>query len=59
MLIQLLSSNPYIPWDTDMFLTGINKIRDSIGVAFNVGIWIFLGLMGIIAAKNIIEHFTS
>lgn len=59
IVIQLLSSNPYIAWDTDMFLRAVNQIRSSIGVAFNVGFWIFLGLMGIIIVKGIIDHFVG
>lgn len=59
IIIQLLTSNPYIAWDTSMFLKAVNQLRSSIGTAFNVGFWIFLGLIGILTVKGIIDHFVG
>lgn len=39
---MLLSTyNPYIPWDVAIFAQAIAMLRNQIGVAFNVGFWIF------------------
>lgn len=56
-VVELVTENFYIPWDTDMFMRGLNNLRTSIGGAFNVGFWVFLGLAGLFVVKAIIEHF--
>ncbi len=39
---MLLSTyNPYIPWDVAIFAQAIAMLRNQIGIAFNVGFWIF------------------
>lgn len=56
-MIQLLAENFYVPWDTDLLVRGFNSLRSSIGVAFNVGFWLFLCILGILVVKAIVEHF--
>lgn len=56
-VVELVTENFYIPWDTDMFMRGLNDLRTSIGSAFNIGLWIFIPLAGIFVAKAIVEHF--
>lgn len=58
-MLMLLSSNPYIPWDTDMFLKAFNNLRGVIGTAFNVGMWIFIGIMGLLITRAIISYLVS
>lgn len=40
-MLLLNTYNPYIPWDTSIFEKAIGMLRYHIGVAFNVGFWIF------------------
>lgn len=48
MMFYLLNTyNPYIPWDTAIFERAIAMLRYHIGVAFNVGFWIFAILSSI------------
>lgn len=57
--MELLSSNPYIPWSPDMFMKAVNNLRQTIGVAFDVGFWIFIIIFGIILLRNLIDYFTG
>lgn len=41
MFVLLSTYNPYIPWDTEIFERAIAMLWNQIGIAFNVGIWIF------------------
>lgn len=47
MFFLLNTYNPYIPWDTAIFEKAIAMFRYHIGVAFNVGFWIFCILSSI------------
>lgn len=58
-MFMLLTTNPYIPWDTDMFLSAFNNLRGVIGTAFNVGFWIFIGIMGLLITRSIVSHFVG
>lgn len=50
-------NNPYIPWNVNMLYDGINALRSNIGVAFNVGIGIFLVVTGIYIVIAIVNRF--
>lgn len=45
----------YVVWDPGMMARGLNTIKDSVGTAFNVGIWVFLGITGLYAMISIIR----
>ena len=49
----------YVVWDPNMMVRGLNTIRDSVGTAFNVGIWVFLGITGLYAMISIIRSLFS
>ena len=34
---------------------GLEEMKDSVGTAFNVGIWVFLGITGLYAMISIIR----
>lgn len=33
-----------VPWDVNLIFKGFSNIQDQIGIAFNVGFWVFLGI---------------
>lgn len=41
MMILLSNYNPYIPWDTEIFERAMAMLWNQIGIAVNIGIWIF------------------
>lgn len=47
MALLLAVSNPYIPWDTNLFLQAINLLRQNLGSAINIGFWIFIAVTGV------------
>ncbi len=57
MLLFLNTYNPYIPWDTAIFEKAIAMLRYHIGVAFNVGFWIFTILSCICIIIKLVGFF--
>jgi len=57
MLLFLNTYNPYIPWDTAIFEKAIAMLRYHIGVAFNVGFWIFIILTCICIIIKLVGFF--
>ena len=56
MVYLLNTYNPYIPWDTAIFEKAIAMFRYHIGVAFNVGFWIFC-LLRLLLPTRFTEKF--
>ena len=57
MFFLLNTYNPYIPWDTRIFERAIAMIRNQIGVAFNIGIWIFAIVTCVYLVIHIVGSF--
>ncbi len=45
----------YVVWDPSLMARGLEEMKDSVGTAFNVGIWVFLGITGLYAMISIIR----
>ena len=58
-ILALSAYNPYIPWDTKIFEQGIAMLRQTIGTAFTVGMFIFFILMGIFVAIRIVHYIVG
>ena len=57
-MLQLLSTyNPYIPLDVAIFERAILMLRNQLGVAFNVGFWIFVIISCIYVVIKIVGSF--
>lgn len=46
-VVQLATTNPYIPWNVNQFYVGMGNLRSTFGVVINAGFWIFLLITGI------------
>lgn len=57
MFFLLNTYNPYIPWDTQIFEKAIAMIRNQIGVAFNIAIWIFAIVTCIYIVIQVVSSF--
>jgi hypothetical protein len=57
MLALSSTYNPYIPWDIRIFERAIWMLRDQLGVAFNVGFWIFAIVSCIFIVIKIVGSF--
>ena len=55
--LLLSTYNPYIPWDTSIFERAILMLRNQIGVAFNVGFWIFAIITCILIVIKLVGSF--
>lgn len=49
------SGSGYVVWDPNMVARGLDNMSHSVGAAFNVGIWVFLGITGLYAMISIIR----
>lgn len=49
----------YIPWSPDLLLKGIANFLSSFGAIVNIGIWLFLIIMGIAFVVSFISRFTG
>lgn len=49
----------YIPWSPELLLEGIANFLKSFGAIVNVGIWMFLILMGIVFVVSLINRFVG
>lgn len=49
------SEGGYVVWDPNLMARGLEEMKDSVGIAFNVGIWVFLGITGLYAMISIIR----
>lgn len=49
------SGNPYVPWNVGLLYTAVGNLRSSIGVAFDIGIWIFMLVTGIYVVMKIVN----
>lgn len=38
---------PMIPWDPNMFYDAIINLRQNLGTAINIGLWIFITIFGV------------
>lgn len=45
----------YVPWDTDLFLVGIQQLLSSYGAIINVALWGFLIITGIYLVIKIVN----
>lgn len=45
----------YIVWDPTVISRGLGQIKEWIGMAFNVGIWVFLIISGIYLIVSIVR----
>lgn len=45
----------YVVWDPKLMARGLEEMKGSVGIAFNVGIWVFLGITGLYAMISIIR----
>lgn len=45
----------YVVWNPHMFAEGLAHLSDTVGTAFNVGIWVFLGVTGLYALISIVR----
>lgn len=37
----------YVPWDPSIFETGVQRLIDNVSAGINIGIWIFLMVIGL------------
>lgn len=49
--------NPYIPWDVGLFYDAVINLRSVIGIAFNIGFWIFMILSGVYLVLKLVGMF--
>lgn len=49
--------NPYVPWDPSFLERGIAILRNDIGSAINIGLYIFLLITGIYVMAAIASSF--
>lgn len=47
--------NPYVPWDPSFLERGIAMVRNNIGSAINIGIYIFLIISGIFIVAALVS----
>lgn len=51
----LASANPYIPWNVSQLYRSVGNLRSTIGVAFDIGIWIFVIVTGFYVVMKIVN----
>ena len=44
-----------VPWDIGIVFKALSDISRQIGIVFNIGIWVFLGISGIYIVLKIID----
>ena len=62
-LLTLAASFPtdgrkfYVPWDPTYYQAGAALIRNHVGVAFNISLWIFIIILVILLIFRIVGRF--
>lgn len=44
-----------VPWDVSLVFKAITGLREQIGIAFDVGIWVFIGITGILLVLKFLD----
>lgn len=44
-----------VPWDVSLIYKAFSNLRGQIGIVFDVGIWVFIGITGIYLVLKIFD----
>lgn len=52
---EISNGSEYVVWDPTIIKGGLENMKETVGTAFNVGIWVFLIISGIYIATTIVR----